>query len=117
MDKEFGANYEVHDLARQLTERAETGMGRNYIIRKDGKIIAHIATFAETENIAVTSGLIVHPDYRNYPYGAMMESYLVNRLLEEGIKAFTFVNSTKRIKYLNALGMKMCGEYEKLVRK
>lgn len=66
-DVEIGGHYHVSDLANQLLERMRTGMGRNLIIRDNGKIIAHIATYAEYNNIAITSGLIVHPDFRKFP--------------------------------------------------
>jgi N-acetylglutamate synthase-like GNAT family acetyltransferase len=117
MDEEFSGNYQSEVLERQLRERLLTGMGRNYKIQKDGKIIAHIATFAEEAQIAVTSGLIVHPQYRNFPYGTMLESYIVNVLQEEGFRVFTFINDKKRVKLQKALGHKECGQYEKLMRK
>lgn len=116
MDDNFAKNYKPEILAKQLRERMLTKMGRNYVIRKDNKIIAHIATFAEDMGIAVTSGLIVHPKYRNYPYGTIMESYLVNVLQRENFKVFTFVNERKRIKLLKALGSEECGCYATLKR-
>lgn len=117
MDDDFSKNYQVDSLALQLKERMQTGMGRNYIVRKDGKIIAHIATFAEVDKIAVTSGLIVHPDYRKYPYGTLLESYLVNTLLKEEYKVFTFINERKRTKLLQAMKNKEYGKYEKLMKR
>lgn len=117
MDEAFAENYQVDDLASQLKERIETGMGRSYGIYKDGKMIAHIATFAEESMIAVTSGLIVHPDYRGFPYGTVIESYLVNQLQKEGFRVFTFVNEKKRIKWMRALMCEECGEYGKLTMK
>lgn len=117
MDEGFAGNYDAKNLALQLQERMQTGMGRSYVIKKNGKIIAHIATFAEDMGIAVTSGLIVHPKYRDYPYGTIMESNLVNILKKEGFKVFTFVNEQKRVKLLKAMGSKECGQYEKLMRK
>ncbi len=113
-DEEIGGHYTVANLAEQLLERMKTGMGRNYIIRQDGRIVAHIATYAEFGGVAVTSGLIVHPDYRNFLYGTIMESYLVNKLISEGIEVFTFVIDKKRVKFLDALGNRKCGDYGKL---
>lgn len=117
MDEGFAGNYDAKNLALQLRERMQTSMGRSYIIRKNGKIIAHIATFAEDMGIAVTSGLVVHPEYRNYPYGTVMESYLVNNLINEKYMVFTLVNDCRRVKLLRAMGSKECGQYEKLMRK
>lgn len=113
-DKGIGGHYTVEVLAEQLAERINTGMGRNFVIRKNGKIIAHIATYAEYEGIAVTSGLIVHPDYREFLYGVIIESYLVNKLLSEGKRVFAFIIDKRREKLLSALGNKKYGDCGKL---
>lgn len=116
MDSLFSENYEESELSLQLCERMKNGMGRCYVIRAQDHIIAHIATFAEIANLAVTSGLIVHPEHRNLPYGTVLESYLVNCLQKEGIDVFTFVNERKRYKLLKALDCEECGQYGKLTR-
>lgn len=115
-DVNFSQNYNVENLAEQMINRLKSCMSRNYGIYKDEKLVGHIATFAEDQGIAVTSGLIVHTEYRNKPYGIMLESYLVNDLLSEGFRVFTFVNEPIRVKFLKALGSVECGEYAKLVR-
>lgn len=117
MDHSFSLNYNPETLSLQLLERMRTNMGRNYVIRNNGKIIAHIATYAEEDKIAVTSGLIVHPDFRNYPYGTILESYLVNRLWEENFEVYTFVTERKRVKWLHALKCEACGLYGKITRR
>lgn len=113
-DNEIGGHYSVENLTEQLIERVNTGMGRSLIVRKNGKIIAHIATYAEFGNIAVTSGLIVHPDFHDMPYGFLLESKLVNTLLEEGKQVFAFVIGHKRVKFLTSLGNNVYGYYGKL---
>jgi predicted GNAT family acetyltransferase len=115
-DASIGGYYACENLTRQLMERRSEGMGRNYIIRKDGCIIAHIATYAEFENLAVSSGLIVHPEYRDLPYGTFLESHLINELLAEGKRVFSFLHSEKRVKYYRALGITRCWNNGKLTR-
>lgn len=115
MDKGFCSNYDIEGLARQLSGRLETKMGRNFGIWRDGTLIGHIATFAECRGLAVTSGLIVHPAYRDKPYGTMLESFLVNMLFQEGFKIFTFVNDPRRIRLLKAMRQRLCGRYAKAV--
>ena len=44
-DEEFGHNYSVDVLAKQLEDRIRTHMGRNFVIRQDGKIVAHVYRF------------------------------------------------------------------------
>lgn len=113
----FADNYEVKTLARQLRDRMNSSMGRDIIIRNSGKIVAHIATYAEYEDIAVTSGLVVHPDYRKAAgYGFMVESCLVNELLREGKKVYTFILEDKRSALMKSMGATLCGKYGKLTK-
>lgn len=113
-DELFHSNYQVKVLERQLRERMSSGMGRSVVIRRDNKIVAHIATYAEYENIVVTSGLIVHPEHRKEGYGFFIESFLVNELLQELKDVYTFVLEPKRAALLNAMGADLCGRYGKL---
>ena len=112
----FTDNYDVKTLARQLLDRINSSMGRNIIIRNNGKIVAHIATYAEYEDIAVTSGLVVHSDCHKAGYGFMVESYLVNELLREGKKVYTFILEDKRAALLKSMGATLCGKYGKLTK-
>lgn len=111
------AHYDVDSLAYQLRERAETGMGRNRVVRVNGQIIAHIATFAEFDNIAVTSGLVVSPDHTDYPYGSIMESELFRELLEEDNLVYTFITDRRRSMFLRSIGCQQVADYGKMVKK
>ncbi len=114
----FGSIYQVDSLHKQLVERQREAMGRNLMIKsQEGDIIAHIATYAECDKIAITSGLIVHPDYRKSIYGTALECALVKELLEEQIRAFTFVIEKKRKRFLDALHNHYIGEYGRLTLK
>lgn len=115
-EKKFAHNYDIKILARQLKDRMENSLGRNIIIRKHGQIVAHIATYAEYEDISVTSGLVVHPDLRKEGYGFMVESYLVNELLKEGKKVYTFILEEKRSALMKSMGATLCGKYGKLTK-
>lgn len=117
LDEEIGSYYDVQNLADQLTERMNTGMGRSYIIREDGKIIAHIASYAEFDGLATTAGLIVDPAYRNGVYGSALEGYLVKALQADGFEIYTFVTERLRKKLLIALGNQCVGEYGKMALK
>lgn len=109
------SHYDKQDLEYQLIERALSNMGRSLIVRENGKIIAHIATFAEYDKIAVTSGLIVEKSYRDYPYGALLESALFEELLHEGFNVYTFVTEPSRKLWLKALKCKQVADYGKMV--
>lgn len=109
------AHYNPASLEYQLRERAASGMGRSRVVRSDGRIIAHIATFAEYRGIAVTSGLVVDPNYRDYPYGTILESELFRELLAEGKQVFTFITERKRGILLKAMGCTLVADYGKMV--
>lgn len=115
-DAEIGSYYKIEDFAQQLLERKHTGMGRNYIIRADGKIIGHIATYAEFDGISTTGGLIIEPAYERKMLSAVLEGFLVRQLLSEGMQIYTFVTSKKRYKLLKNLGNTPEGEYGKMMR-
>ena len=117
-DDGIGSYYEVENLAQQLAERIETGMGRSYVIRNEkGRIIAHIATYAEFNGIATTGGLIVSADCRNGVIGSVMEGFLVRTLIDENFKIYTFVTERLRKRLLMAMGNKCVGEYGKMTLK
>lgn len=111
----FDANYNVDNLAAQLAERIRTHTGRSAVIRIDGRIVAHVATYAEAEGIAVMSGLIVLPEYRNYGFIDILSAYLGGQLGKEGKTMYSFAISRKTIRYHRALFAE-CGEYGKLVK-
>lgn len=98
-------------LAQQFKERYDNGSGCNFIIRKDGKIIAHIGSYAKGFGIGTTSGLYVDEAYRDVPYGTFLESHLVAALKEEGLVPYTFSYTRKRKRLLDAVGAKVCCEH------
>lgn len=115
-DDEIGGHYTVDNLTAQLEERIRTKTGRSYIIRQDGRIVAHSATYAEAEGIAVVGGTIIDNEYRDQNYYLLLSNYMLQELDEESKVAYTFSLSDKMIQYHNRMHTK-CGEYGKLVRK
>ena len=114
-DDAFRVNYQEEDLARQLAERIRTHTGRSVIIRMDGRIIAHDATFAEAEGVAVVSGLVIRPEYRGLGCYEALIHYLGEQLSKEGKTPYAFAISDKTVRYHRAVYTE-CGEYGKLVK-
>lgn len=114
-DASFRANYNVDNLAAQLAERIRTHTGRSVVIRIEGRMVAHFASYAETEGIAVLSGLVVLPEYRNKGVIEVLSAYMAGQLSKEGKRAYSFAISKKTIRYHRALYTE-CGEYGKLVK-
>ncbi len=116
-DQTFKNNYEIKTLEQQLSERIASAKGRSYVIKDAQKVIAHIATYAESEHVAVTSGMIVDKAYVNKGYSFLpRELYCQMTYWAKGKKVFTQVFDKKRAKLLESLGATYCGDYAKLTR-
>lgn len=115
-DDEIGGHYNPKDLEKQLRCRIQSGTGRSFIIKRDGKIVAHSATYAETKDLAVVGGTIIREDCRDLGYYMIISNYISHKLKEEGKIIYTFSISKKMISYHSRAHVK-CAEYGKLERK
>ncbi len=115
-DKEFQENYTVENLAKQLGDRMKENAGRSYVLREDGKIVAHVGTFIEDERIVVESGLIVDEAYRNKFYGLIIHEYLKKIIMEERKKVYAFRIRDNMQRYTKAGNDDICGYYGKMTR-
>jgi uncharacterized protein len=110
----IGKHYNPDELKNQFIERYNNKMGRNYIIRRNNKIVAHLATYAEAPNVAVIGGLIVSPEFRGLGYAKILKTYLYNLLILEGKKVFLFCHDEEVLKIHLKCGGEICSEYGKL---
>lgn len=113
-DKGIGGHYKPLELMEQFKRRQDDRTGRNYVIRRDGKIVAHYATYAETPDIAVMSGLIVAPAYRGNGYARLLHCFLADLLFSENKTAVLFCHEQDVLKMYLKLGAVVRGEYGKL---
>ena len=114
MEKGLGGHYSREKLEQQIKNRIRKKTGRSYIIREDGRIVAHTAAYAETEKYAVVSGTVVHPNYRDKGYYPIISSYIVQKLQEEGKRLFTFAVEPRMVEYHNKMDYKR-GSYGRLM--
>lgn len=115
-DYEFADTYEVDVLAKQLEDRIKTGAGRSFVIKEKGKIIAHVATFAEADKLVVQSGLIVAPEYRNSLYGVVLHEYMKGVSIQAGKNVYAYRIKEDMKKYVKSPGTVVCGEYGKFTK-
>lgn len=113
-DPVFGSYCNVSDLKKQFCERLEKKQGRNLIIRDKGRIIAHTATYAENERLAVVSGTIIKEEYRNRGYYSALSSAMIDMLTKEGKEIYTFATSERVINH-HRIMYEECGEYGRLI--
>lgn len=113
LDNGLGSHYDIRDLEEQLRNRIKSRTGRSYVIYDGGVIVAHTATYAECNGIAVVSGTIIHPDYREKNYYLLLSNYMISKLKNEGKKIYTFVADEKLYKYHLKMH-DLCGEYARM---
>lgn len=89
-DRDLGGHYVPEEFAKQLLDRKREQFGRSYVLKKDGRIACHAATYAEIDNLAIVSGVITRADYRGQGLGYQVVSKLCHDLLEEGKKPCIF---------------------------
>ncbi len=115
-DEGLGGHYSLENLEKQIRSRIEAGTGRSYIIRENGRVAAHTATYAEADRCAVVSGTIIHPDFRDRGYYPVISSYMAAKLNEENKTAYTFAVEPRMIEYHDRMDIR-CGSYGRLIQK
>lgn len=116
-DEELSLSYKPGELTAQFADRMKAGKGENYIIRKGNEIVAHSCVSARTDRFMVLSYTIVRENARDFPYGAFMDSYLLNELQKPGRNIYAFMEDDRRIRLFEAMGNHVAAEYGKLIKK
>lgn len=115
-DEEFGRNYDVAVLAKQLEDRINTGMGRSFVMREKDEIVGHVATFAEVDDLVVQSGLMVSSKCSNPFGGIILHEYMKGVSLDAGKSVYAFRIKEEMKKYEKSPGTIICGHYGKLTK-
>lgn len=113
-DKDMASSYEYNDLVRQLKERYLQKFGRNYVIRDNSKIVSHISTNAEIDNVAIVALIIVDSNYRRRGLATKMLKKMSEDLIKEGKKAYLINYSVNSTLLYTKLGLRKCCEWGKL---
>lgn len=116
-DKGVGGHYAPEELKEQLLTRIAEGMGRNYVLKRDGEIIHHAATYAELDNLAVISGVITREDWRGKGIGTLAIRKLCYDLLQEGKKPCLFYYTKQAEGFYKKIGFEEGTGWAKLVLK
>ena len=116
-DEGVGGHYEPEELKNQLITRLGEDMGRNYILKRDGEIIHHAATYAELDNLAVISGVITREDWRGKGVGTLAVRKLCYDLLKEGKKPCLFYYTKQAEGFYKKIGFEEGTGWAKLVLK
>ncbi len=114
-DEGVGGHYQPEELKQQLLERAEEGFGRNYILKRQGQIVHHAATYAELDNLAVISGVITKDEWRGKGIGTLAVKKLCRDLLKEGKKPCLFYYTRQAEQFYKKIGFEEGTGWAKLV--
>ena len=116
LDEAMSSIYTKESLTQQLQERILTGMGRSYIIRDGDRIVAHNATYAESDRFVVIGGLMVHPNYRNTEYANWIQIKSSLEFQKEQKCCYFMVLDRRLIRLQMRLGTPVAAHYGKLAR-
>ncbi|WIV18893.1 hypothetical protein QPK24_21630 [Paenibacillus polygoni] len=115
-DDGLGRHYDILLLEHQLKERYNEGFGRNYIIKKRGVIVSHCATYAQTNQIGVTSGIFTVPNERGNGYAHQIYCKLCFDLLQEGKEVFAYYYTLQAHRLHEKVGFQVISSWAKLVK-
>jgi len=113
-DEDISSSYTFDGLKKQLIERNKEGYSRNYVIKENGKVIAHTATGIETNDVAVSALTIVDINHRRKGLATLLLNVSFNNLHKEGKKVY-LINYTEESSSLYVkMGCEVCCEWGKL---
>lgn len=115
-DEGLGGHYDATLLEHQLKERHAEGFGRNYVVKSNGTIISHCATYAQTNQLGVTSGLFTKPEERGKGYAYSIYCKLCSDLLREGKEVFAYYYTFQAHKMHEKVGFEIVSSWAKLVK-
>ena len=91
---------------KQISNRISSGEGTHMFIRKDGVVISHGNTAAETSVSAMIGGVMTIEGYRRQHYSSKVVSALCKRLLDQGKRACLFYSGEACTNLFHKLGFK-----------
>ena len=113
-DIELGIPYGYDLLYKQLSERFDSGYGRNWVIRENGEIVAHCATYADGYGVSVHGGLIVRDDHKGRGLGVEALRSLANDVIKDGKELIGYVYTPAAIKTHERAGREVVGKWTKI---
>lgn len=88
-DEGYGAAFTFEELESQFRGRQESGLSRSYVYKRHGDVLAHVATGAESIDIATISGVIVNRMHRRKGLALKVMSAICSDLQSEGKSVYS----------------------------
>ena len=115
----YNTVYTYESLCEQLKNRLKTGFGRLFAMRDEtGRLVATNATSAETEELAVISGLVTDTELRGRGLGRAITASTWNLVLKEGRRGLAFLGAENEntLALHKKMGYDFLGLYARLLR-
>lgn len=117
IDEGLSGSQTPESLKNQLIERYRQKFSRNFVLKDENKIIAHICTGAENSEIAILTNLIVDKDYRNKGIGKKLCETFCSSLIKNGQKIYLINYTKESTKLYEKIGFVKCCDWGKLYKK
>ena len=115
-DDDIGASYSYDDLVAQIRERLSQGFVRSFVIRKDGKVVAHLGTGAETDEVCTINYVITDPNYRGKGLSSTLFSFACKQLESEGKEIYSVYYPENSRRLHHKMGFEDYCEFGKLFK-
>lgn len=116
-DDDIGASYSFEDLVAQMKERIRDGYVRSYVIKDNGRVVAHLGTGAETGKLCTISYVITAVDYRGRGMSSALFTFACERLSAEGKEIYSVYYPENSCRLHHKNGFEDCCEFGKLYKK
>jgi len=108
-DDDMGKGYSYQSLLKQMRDRLQTSECVNLCVKDGDEIVAHLATYAESDSMAILSGLIVREDHRGKGYGKLLVNDLTAFVTGKGKEAVSYCYQDAHLKLFETYGYYKAG--------
>jgi len=110
---EFAGLYpsEVETRHRQIANRIESKEGVHMLIRRDGRIVSHANSAAETSVSGMIGGILTLPEYRNQGLANRVISALCKNLVQRGKSVCLFYDNPEADGLFQRLGFQVTNKW------
>ncbi|WP_432663065.1 GNAT family N-acetyltransferase [Wukongibacter baidiensis] len=114
--KELIEEFDITPSSKEsFRQTIETGTGRTYFMKVDGKVVASASTTAENSESAMIVGVCTHPEYRRKGYATKCMTALCNEVLKEGRTLCLFYDNPNAGIIYKSIGFKDIGKWKMYV--
>jgi predicted GNAT family acetyltransferase len=108
---------DVETRSRQIANRIKSKEGVHMFIRRDGKVVSHANSAAETTVSGMIGGILTLPEYRNQRLAGKVISAVSKDLAHRGKSACLFYDNPKADSLLQRLGFEATNKWTILERR